>query len=134
EEAARFVAATRVDALAVAVGTSHGMRTQDATLDFELIGRLGARVQVPLVLHGSSGVSDPDLTRAVAAGITKVNISTRLGKAFTAAVRTCLEENPSVVDTRTYLGTAREAVAAEVRRVLEVLGQGRAAPPSSRKS
>jgi hypothetical protein len=49
-------------------------------------------------------------------------------------VRTCLEENPSVVDTRTYLGTAREAVVAEVRRVLEVLGQGRAAPPSSRKS
>jgi fructose-bisphosphate aldolase class II len=53
EEAARFVAATKVDALAVAVGTSHGMRTQDATLDFELIGRLGARVEVPLVLHGS---------------------------------------------------------------------------------
>ncbi|MDF2743750.1 MAG: tagatose-bisphosphate aldolase, partial [Actinomycetia bacterium] len=62
EEAARFVAATRVDALAVAVGTSHAMLTQDATLDFELIGRLGARVEVPLVLHGSSGVSDPDLT------------------------------------------------------------------------
>jgi fructose-bisphosphate aldolase, class II len=134
EEAASFVAATKVDALAVAVGTSHAMLTQEATLDFELIGRLGARVEVPLVLHGSSGVSDPDLTRAVAAGITKVNISTRLGKAFTAAVRTCLEENPSVVDTRIYLGTAREAVAAEVRRVLEVLGQGRAAPPSSRKS
>jgi fructose-bisphosphate aldolase class II len=134
EEAASFVAATKVDALAVAVGTSHAMLTQEATLDFELIGRLGARVEVPLVLHGSSGVSDPDLTRAVPAGITKVNISTRLGKAFTAAVRTCLEENPSVVDTRIYLGTAREAVAAEVRRVLEVLGQGRAAPPSSRKS
>ena len=134
EEAASFVAATRVDALAVAVGTSHAMLTQDATLDFDLIGRLGARVEVPLVLHGSSGVPDPDLTRAVAAGITKVNVSTRLGKAFTAAVRTCLQENPSVVDTRSYLGPAREAVAAEVRRVLEVLGQGRAAPPSSRKS
>jgi fructose-bisphosphate aldolase, class II len=134
EEAASFVAATKVDALAVAVGTSHAMLTQEATLDFELIGRLGARVEVPLVLHGSSGVSDRDLTRAVAAGIAKVNISTRLGKTFTAAVRTCLMENPSVVDTRIYLGTAREAVAAEVRRVLEVLGQGRAAPPSSRKS
>jgi fructose-bisphosphate aldolase, class II len=134
EEAARFVAATKVDALAVAVGTSHAMLTQEATLDFELIGRLGARVEVPLVLHGSSGVPDPDLTRAVAAGITKVNVSTRLGKAFTAAVRACLEENPSVVDTRIYLGTAREAVVAEVGRVLEVLGQGGAAPPSSRKS
>ena len=124
EEAASFVAATKVDALAVAVGTSHAMLTQDATLDFELIGRLGARVEVPLVLHGSSGVSDPDLTRAVAAGITKVNISTRLGKAFTAAVRTCLDDDPSVVDTRTYLGQAREAVAAEAHSVLEVLGYG----------
>jgi fructose/tagatose bisphosphate aldolase len=54
-----FLAATKVDALAVAVGTSHAMLTQDATLDFKLIGGLGARVEIPLVLHGSSGVSDP---------------------------------------------------------------------------
>ena len=134
EEAANFVAATRVDALAVAVGTSHAMRTQDAALDFELIRQLGTRVAVPLVLHGSSGVPDADLTRAVAAGITKVNIATRLSKAFTAAVRTCLEDNPSVVDSRTYLGQAREAVAAEVGRVLEVLGYGPAAGSDSRKS
>jgi fructose-bisphosphate aldolase, class II len=125
EEAASFVAATKVDALAVAVGTSHAMLAQDATLDIELIRQLGARVPVPLVLHGSSGVADADLTRAVAAGITKVNISTRLSKAFTAAVRAGLEVDPSVVDTRTYLGKAREAVAAEVSRVLKVLGYGR---------
>jgi fructose-bisphosphate aldolase, class II len=134
EEAASFVAATKVDALAVAVGTSHAMLAQDARLDFELIGRLGARVPVPLVLHGSSGVADADLTRAVAAGITKVNVSTRLSKAFTAAVRAGLDADPSLVDTRAYLGPAREAVAAEVGRVLEVLGYGRAAHPSSRKS
>jgi fructose-bisphosphate aldolase class II len=125
EEAASFVAATKVDALAVAVGTSHAMLTQDATLDFELIRQLGLRVPVPLVLHGSSGVPDADLTRAVAAGITKVNIATRLSKAFTAAVRAYLEENPSDVDTRAYLGRAREVVAAEVSRLLQVLGSGR---------
>jgi fructose/tagatose bisphosphate aldolase len=67
-------------------------------------------------------------------GITMVNISTRLGRTFTAAARTCLNENPSLFDTRIYLGTAREAVVAEVRHVPRVLGQGRAAPPSSRKS
>ncbi|HSK37622.1 MAG TPA: class II fructose-bisphosphate aldolase, partial [Actinomycetota bacterium] len=94
EEAADFVAATGVDALAVAVGTSHAMLTQDATLDFELIRQLGSRVAVPLVLHGSSGVSDAGLTRAVAAGITKVNVATRLSQAFTAAVRSCLDDNP----------------------------------------
>jgi fructose-bisphosphate aldolase, class II len=125
EEAARFVAATEVDALAVAVGTSHAMLTQDARLDFDLIRQLGVRVPVPLVLHGSSGVPDADLTRAVAAGITKVNIATRLSKAFTAAVRAYLEEHPSDVDTRAYLGKAREVVAAEVSRLLRVLGSGR---------
>jgi fructose-bisphosphate aldolase, class II len=126
EEAASFVAATGVDALAVAVGTSHAMLTQDARLDFQLIRQLGVRVPVPLVLHGSSGVPDTDLIRAVAAGITKVNIATRLSKAFTAAVRAYLEENPSDVDTRAYLGRAREVVAAEVSRLLQVLGSGRA--------
>ena len=134
EEAADFVAATGVDALAVAVGTSHAMLTRDAALDFELIGRLGGRVAVPLVLHGSSGVADTDLTRAVAAGITKVNVATRLSQAFTAAVRSSLDDNPSAVDSRSYLGQAREAVAAEVGRVLEVLGYGPAGGPSSRTS
>jgi fructose-bisphosphate aldolase class II len=125
EEAASFVAATKVDALAVAVGTSHAMLTQDARLDFGLIRQLGVRVPVPLVLHGSSGVPDADLIRAVAVGITKVNIATRLSKVFTAAVRTYLEQNPSDVDSRAYLGRAREAVAAEVSRLLQVLGSGR---------
>jgi len=134
EAAAAFVAATRVDALAVAVGTSHAMLTQEATLDIDLIGRLGDRLDVPLVLHGSSGVPDADLARAVAAGITKVNVSTRLGQAFTAAVRDRLAEDSSLVDPRAYLGPAREAVAAEVGRVLRVLGYGPPAPPSSRKS
>jgi fructose-bisphosphate aldolase, class II len=122
EEAANFVAATRVDALAVAVGSSHAMRTQDATLDFERIRRLRGRVAVPLVLHGSSGVPDADLTRAVAAGITKVNIATRLNSVFTAAVRSSLEADPSVVDTRRYLGSARTAMATEVSRLLQLLG------------
>ena len=125
KEAASFVAATGVDALAVAVGTSHAMLTQDARLDFELVRRLGEGVPVPLVLHGSSGVPDADLTRAVAAGITKVNIATRLSQAFTAAVRAYLDEHPSDVDTRAYLGRAREVVAAEVSRLLQVLGSGR---------
>jgi fructose-bisphosphate aldolase, class II len=130
-EAAGFVAATGVDALAVAVGTSHAMLTRDARLDFDLIGRLAARVPVPLVLHGSSGVSEAQLQRAVAAGITKVNIATRLNHAFTVAVRASLAEDPSLVDPRRYLGPARAAVAAEACRLLRVLGGGQ---PSSRKS
>src|SRR3954451_16024794 len=76
DEAAAYVAATGVDALAVAVGSSHAMTTQTARLDVELIARLRAAVPVPLVLHGSSGVPDTELRAAVAAGIAKVNVGT----------------------------------------------------------
>lgn len=124
DEARDFVAATGVDALAVAVGSSHAMHTRDAVLDFELITRLRDAVSVPLVLHGSSGVGDADLIRAVAAGMTKVNISTHLNKTFTRAVRTYLDADPGVSDTRKYLGPARDAVAVEVARLLRVLAGG----------
>ncbi|MCW2862804.1 MAG: fbaA [Actinoallomurus sp.] len=120
-EAAAYVAATGVDGLAVAVGTSHAMLTRDATLDFALITALRDTVPVPLVLHGSSGVADADLTAAVDAGMTKINIATQLNKVFTSAVRDRLAADDRLVDTRKYLGAARDATAAEVARLLGVL-------------
>ncbi|HZN19280.1 MAG TPA: class II fructose-bisphosphate aldolase [Micromonosporaceae bacterium] len=119
-EARAFVQATGVDALAVAVGTSHAMLTRDAALDFGLIARLRAAVPVPLVLHGSSGVAAADLARAVRAGMTKINVATRLNQAFTQAVRLALADD-DVVDPRRYAGPAREAMAAEARRLCDVL-------------
>ncbi|MER6615435.1 class II fructose-bisphosphate aldolase [Streptomyces xantholiticus] len=121
DEARDFVAATAVDALAVAVGSSHAMLTRDAVLDFALISRLRDAVSVPLVLHGSSGVGDAGLAKAVEAGMTKVNVSTHLNKAFTEAARTYLEAHPETADPRKYLGPARDAVATEVARLLGLL-------------
>jgi fructose-bisphosphate aldolase class II len=120
DEAVAYVAATGVDALAVAVGSSHAMVTQTARLDLELIGRLRAAVPVPLVLHGSSGVPDDELRAAVSAGIAKVNVGTALGKAMTAAVRSALADE-SLVDPRKYLAPARAAMAEAVAHVLAVL-------------
>jgi fructose-bisphosphate aldolase, class II len=120
-EAAAYVAATGVDGLAVAVGTSHAMLTRDAALDLPLIATLRATVPVPLVLHGSSGVADADLTAAVDAGMTKINIATQLNKVFTGAVRDRLATDSALVDTRKYLGAARDVTAAEVARLLGVL-------------
>jgi len=120
-EAASFVAATSVDALAVAVGSSHAMLTRDAVLDTGLIADIHRAVPVPLVLHGSSGVPDAGLAAAVAAGMTKINVATQLNKAFTGAVRACLAADPVMVDPRLYGAAAREAVAAEVTRLLGVL-------------
>jgi fructose-bisphosphate aldolase class II len=121
DEAAAYVAATGVDALAVAVGTSHAMLTRDAALDFDLIARLRAAVPVPLVLHGSSGVADADLSSAVRHGMTKINIATQLNKTFSAALRATLADDEKLVDPRKYLAPARDAVAAEVSRLQRVL-------------
>jgi fructose-bisphosphate aldolase, class II len=121
DEAAGFVEATGVDALAVAVGSSHAMTERRVALDLELISALRAAVPVPLVLHGSSGVPDEELVRAVKSGMTKINIATHLNQVFTHSVRATLAANPDMVDSRGYLGPAREAVAAESARLLRLL-------------
>jgi len=121
DEAAAFVAETGVDALAVAVGSAHAMTERTAVLDHALIARLRAAVPVPLVLHGSSGVPDEELTAATAAGITKINIGTALNAAYTRAVRDFLAADPAAVDPRHYLGRAREAMAEAVARVSALL-------------
>lgn len=121
DEAADFVAATGVDALAVAVGSSHAMLDRVAALDFGLIARLHEAVPVPLVLHGSSGVDDAGLARAVASGVTKVNVATQLNKVFTAQTRAYLAAHAEAVDPRKYLKPGRDAVAAEVERLLRII-------------
>lgn len=121
-EAAEFVAATGVDALAVAVGSSHAMIEATAELDLDLIAALRVSVPVPLVLHGASGVPDVDMVRAARAGMSKINIATQLNVAFTGAVRTTLADDPDMVDSRKYLAPARDAVATEVARLLRLLG------------
>jgi fructose-bisphosphate aldolase, class II len=120
-EARRYVASTGVDGLAVAVGSTHAMTSRTATLDHMLIAALHAAVPVPLVLHGSSGVPDEQLHRAVAMGLTKINIGTALNVAFTAAVRDTLTTEPSVVDPRRYLRAARDATSATVAHLLSVV-------------
>jgi fructose-bisphosphate aldolase class II len=121
EEAAAFVSGTGVDALAVAVGTSHAMTTRTSRLDHALIAELRARLPVPLVLHGSSGVPDDELRRAVSAGITKVNVGTALNLALTTSVRAGLEADASLTDPRHYLAPARTAMRDSVLHLLEIL-------------
>jgi fructose-bisphosphate aldolase class II len=123
EEAREFVTATGVDALAVAVGSSHAMTDRTAALDHDLIARLRDAVGVPLVLHGSSGVPDAELARAVAGGLVKVNIGTALNIAYTGAVRAWLEQAaPTAVDPRKYLASARDEMMKTAAHFIAVLG------------
>ncbi|WP_327312824.1 class II fructose-bisphosphate aldolase [Streptomyces sp. NBC_01235] len=121
-EARAFVADSGVDALAVAVGSVHAMTTRTAALDHDLIARLGAALDVPLVLHGSSGVPDRELTAAVAGGIAKVNVGTALNQAMTGAIRDYLGTHPDAVDARLYLNAGRQAMARTVERIITGAG------------
>ncbi|MEU2288934.1 class II fructose-bisphosphate aldolase [Streptomyces sp. NPDC013178] len=121
-EARAFVTHSGVDALAVAVGSAHAMTTRTATLDHDLLERLATTLDVPLVLHGSSGVPDGELRAAVAGGIAKVNIGTALNQAMTGAIREYLGAHPDAVDARTYLRAGREAMARTVERIITGVG------------
>lgn len=121
DQATEYVRATGVDALAVAVGSSHAMTSRVAALDTDLIAALKAAVGVPLVLHGSSGVPDDDLAAAVAAGITKVNVGTLLSVAYTSSIRQSLAAEPEASDPRGYLQAARGRIADVVAGLLRVV-------------
>lgn len=122
-EATRFVADTGVDALAVAVGSSHAMAERTASLDFALISELASAVPVPLVLHGSSGVSDADIQLAITSGMRKINIATHINGVFTRAAREALATDGRISDPRKYLGPARAAASEEVARLLRLIGE-----------
>lgn len=126
QEAAAYVEATGVDALAVAVGSSHAMVERTAALDLDLITAIAAAVPVPLVLHGSSGVADDNLQAAVQAGIVKVNIGTILNVAFTGAVRGVLDQDVKVVDPRKYIAPGRTEIAAVAQRLATLVAGGSA--------
>ncbi|MFD4974056.1 ketose-bisphosphate aldolase [Streptomyces sp. NPDC001312] len=129
-EAHAFVTGSGVDALAVAVGSTHAMTERTAALDHDLIKRLAGALDVPLVLHGSSGVPDGELGAAVTGGIAKVNVGTALNIAMTAAIRDFLAAHPEAVDSRKYLSVGREAMVGEVERLIGVIGSRRTAPTS----
>ncbi|MEV7612767.1 class II fructose-bisphosphate aldolase [Streptomyces sp. NPDC089799] len=117
DEARRFVADSGVDALAVAIGSTHAMTARTAALDRVLLARLAKTLDVPLVLHGSSGLPDSELAAAVAGGIRKVNIGTALNVAMTEAIRT----NLTGADPRPYLTAARTAMAATAAAMISAL-------------
>jgi len=130
-DAARFVQETGVDALAVAVGSSHAMTQRTAALDLALIGDLHRALDVPLVLHGSSGVADQQIVDAIAAGMRKINVSTHLNAQFTRGVRAALQGDPALVDSRRYLAAGRAGLVPEVARMLSLFAGREPAPSRS---
>jgi fructose-bisphosphate aldolase class II len=122
DEAAQFAEATGIDTLAVALGSVHGLKTKRISLDLECLEAIRSRVSIPLVLHGSSGVSDNDIKQGIAMGVCKINVATQLNQTFTGAIRDVLNRDDEVVDPRKYLGPARVAQSEIVRERIRFFG------------
>ncbi|MBC8588905.1 class II fructose-1,6-bisphosphate aldolase [Paratissierella segnis] len=122
EEARRFVEETKVDSLAIAVGTAHGVYKGEPKIDFDRIKAIREVVSVPLVLHGSSGVPYDALRKAIPLGICKINIDTDIRATFAKSVKNFFVEHPDEIDPRKILGPAREAMKETVKEKIEVFG------------
>lgn len=115
EEAAAFVAETGVDALAIAIGTAHGVYKSKPRLNIRRLQEIRAAIDTPLVLHGGSGLSDDDFRNTVKYGIAKVNIFTDLCLAGNAAMTAGLQEGLSYLDIRNRkVAAIKEAVKAKI--------------------
>ena len=126
-EAKRFVEETGVDYLAIAVGTAHGVYKGEPKLDYDRIKAIREVVDIPLVLHGSSGVPAESLQKAISLGISKINIDTDIRNAFAGAVKEFVMNNPDEIDPRKILGPATKAMKEIIKEKMEIFGSaGRA--------
>ena len=121
-QAEEFVRRTGVFSFAPAIGTAHGIYKAEPRLDLERLEDIAARVSVPLVLHGKSGVPDETVHACIRRGISKVNYATDLRITFTKAVQDYIAENPKAYDPKKYLGSAKAAVAQRVCELIQVCG------------
>ena len=122
EDAIKFVEATGIDSLAVAIGTAHGLYKGTPKLDFERLMKIRERVSIPLVLHGASDVPDEFVKRAISLGICKVNVATDLKIPFSGAIKAYFKEHPEATDPRKYLTPAKAAMKEIVKHKIEVCG------------
>ncbi|MBU0493673.1 MAG: class II fructose-1,6-bisphosphate aldolase [Chloroflexi bacterium] len=122
DEAAEFVRQTGIDALAVAIGNAHGFYKGDPQLDFDRLRAIRERVDIPLVLHGASGIPDHDIRTAISLGICKINIDTEVRDAFARAVRQFLAKHPDEIDPRPILKPTIQAMQTVVARKIELFG------------
>ena len=127
DEAADFVRRTGISSFAVAIGTAHGVYKGEPKLDLDRLSEVRSRVEIPLVLHGTSGVPEDQVRECIRRGICKVNYATDLRIAFTAGVKKGIAEQPEAFDPKKYLAVGRRAVEDRVRELIRLLGSdGRA--------
>jgi fructose-bisphosphate aldolase class II len=122
KEAKEFCERTNVDALAVAIGTAHGIYKGEPKLRYERLQEIRDLVDTPLVLHGASGVPEEAVRKAIGIGISKVNIDTNIRQAFTKALHQFVSDHPEVYDPRKILAPAKESMKEIIRQKIRLFG------------
>ena len=116
-----FIDQTNIDFLAISFGSTHGIDKEEK-LNIDLLKEIRQKTDIPLVLHGSSGVSDDDMKLAIENGISKINMDTDIRFTFIREVRRILEENPALFDPRKVLNPAVKAVERLVEDKIKLYG------------
>lgn len=120
DEAQKFVELTGVDALACSFGTVHGLYAAEPNLDFERISEIRSKTGIPVVMHGGSGVSEPDFKECISRGVRKINYYTYAAKAAGAAVKEFCDKSEGVVFFHDMLVCGREAMKQDVKSAMEI--------------
>lgn len=118
--AKEFADKTGIDSLAVAIGTAHGLYAAEPKIDFERLEQIREVVDIPLVLHGASGIPEADVRRCIELGCTKVNIATELKIPFSSHLREYLVQHPEANDPRKYMEPAKTAMKAVVAEKIKM--------------
>ena len=122
QEAKEFVEKTKVDSLAIAIGTAHGVYDGIPKLDLDRLSEIRELVDIPLVLHGASGLSEESVKESIRRGISKVNFATELRIAYTDGVKEILEDKPDTIDPKKYGAAGKIKVKELVKNRIEMCG------------
>jgi tagatose 1,6-diphosphate aldolase GatY/KbaY len=122
EDCVKFVELTGVPTLAPAIGTAHGIYAGEPKIAFDRLEQIYKSVDVPLVLHGGSGIPDEQVKRCVSLGMAKFNVATELRIAFSDAIKDIFNQNPSENDPRKYMVPAKQAVKALAQKKMLLSG------------
>ncbi len=122
DQALEFAQRTGVDSLAIAIGTAHGLYAGEPKLDIERLKKIRELIEIPLVLHGASGVPDESVRKCIAEGICKVNFATELRIAYSDGIKQVLSENPDVFDPKVYGKVGMKNVKELVMQKMKVCG------------
>jgi tagatose 1,6-diphosphate aldolase GatY/KbaY len=122
KQAIDFIEKTGIDSLAIAIGTAHGLYKSEPKLDFDRLSEIRSMVDIPLVLHGASGVPEKDVRECIKRGICKVNVATELKIAFSDALKQYLIEHSDANDPRHYMKPAKAAMKDIVKKIITTCG------------